>query len=138
MDEVYRNNERGIYHVTFTNTNEEILNDYLECFENLSEAVKGIQMALNRGSFTINTSSDELKLKFQVGQSNLKKWLQNYQYCISDLVNQSTRELFQQFKDYVYIYTNIDNNLYTISENYIKVNELESLKEISQLKIEEE
>lgn len=32
----------------------------------------------------------------------------------------------------------IDNNLYTISENYIKVNELESLKEISQLKIEEE
>ena len=30
---VYRNNERGIYHVTFTNTNEEILNDYLECFE---------------------------------------------------------------------------------------------------------
>jgi ribonucleoside-triphosphate reductase len=30
---VYRNNERGIYHVTFTNTNEEMLNDYLECFE---------------------------------------------------------------------------------------------------------
>ena len=32
----------------------------------------------------------------------------------------------------------IDNNLYTISEDYIKVNQLEDLKEINQLKIKED
>jgi putative DNA primase/helicase len=64
------------------------------------KAVQGIHMALQRGSFTISTSEDSLKLKFQIGQSNLKKWLQSYQYCIADLVNKSTRDLFQEFKTY--------------------------------------
>ena len=31
----------------------------------------------------------------------------------------------------------IENNLYTISEDYIKINQLEDLKEIKQLKIKE-
>ena len=62
------------------------------------KAVEGIHRALQRGSFTINTSEDNLKLKFQIGQSNLKKWLQNYQYRIIDLVGKSIRELFQEYK----------------------------------------
>ena len=37
------------------------------------KAVQGIYHALQRGSFTINTSEENLKLKFQIGQSNLKK-----------------------------------------------------------------
>ena len=32
----------------------------------------------------------------------------------------------------------IDNNLYTVSEDYVKVNRLEDLQEISQLKIKED
>ena len=31
----------------------------------------------------------------------------------------------------------IENNLYTVSEDYIKINQLEDLKEINQLKIKE-
>ena len=30
---VYRNDKRSIYHMTFTNTNEDILDDFLDCFE---------------------------------------------------------------------------------------------------------
>ena len=57
-------------------------------------------MALQRGYFSINTSEDKLKLKFQVGQSNMKKWLQNYQYSIKDLEGKTTTELFQDFKTF--------------------------------------
>ena len=64
------------------------------------KAVQGIHFALQRGSFTINTSEEKLKLKFQIGQSNLKKWLQNYQYSIKDLVNKGTTELFQDYKTF--------------------------------------
>lgn len=64
------------------------------------KAVQGIHLALQRGHFTINESSEELKLKFQLGQSNLKKWLQSYQYDIKYLVGKSTRELFQEYKTY--------------------------------------
>lgn len=64
------------------------------------KAVQGIHMALQRGSFTINTSEESLKLKFQVGQSNLKKWLQAYQYSIKELVNKTTTELFQDYKTF--------------------------------------
>lgn len=64
------------------------------------KAVQGIHGALQRGSFTINTSSEDLKLKFQIGQSNLKKWLQCYQYNIKDLVNKTTTQLFQDYKTF--------------------------------------
>ena len=64
------------------------------------KAVQGIHMALQRGSFTINTSEEKLKLKFQIGQSNLKKWLQNYQYSIAELVNKTTTQLFQDYKTF--------------------------------------
>lgn len=64
------------------------------------KAVQGIHLALQRGSFTINTSEDKLKLKFQIGQSNLKKWLQNYQYSIKDLIHKTTRDLFQEYKTF--------------------------------------
>lgn len=64
------------------------------------KAVQGIHMALQRGSFTINTSDEDLKLKFQIGQSNLKKWLQQYQYSIKDLVHQTTTSLFQDYKTF--------------------------------------
>ena len=52
------------------------------------------------GFKVINTSEEKLKLKFQIGQSNLKKWLQNYQYSIKDLVNKGTTELFQDYKTF--------------------------------------
>lgn len=64
------------------------------------KAVNAIHMALQRGYFSINTSEDKLKLKFQVGQSNMKKWLQNYQYSIKDLEGKTTTELFQDFKTF--------------------------------------
>ena len=64
------------------------------------KAVQGIHLALQRGSFTINTSSDELKLRFQIGQSNLKKWLQLFQYSIKDLVNKRITDLFQDYKTF--------------------------------------
>lgn len=64
------------------------------------KAVNAIHLALQRGSFTINTSEENLKLKFQIGQSNLKKWLQAYQMSISDLVNKTTTELFQSYKTF--------------------------------------
>ena len=69
------------------------------------KAVQGIHMALQRGHFTINESSEQLKLKFQLGQSNLKKWLQAYQYSIKDMVNKTTDELFQDYKTFC-----IENN----------------------------
>lgn len=64
------------------------------------KAVQGIHLALQRGGFTINTSEEKLKLKFQIGQSNLKKWLQSYQYDISDLLHKTTTELFQDYKTF--------------------------------------
>ena len=64
------------------------------------KAVQGIHMALQRGQFTIMESEASLKLKFQIGQSNLKKWLQAYQYSIEDLVNKNTTTLFQDYKTF--------------------------------------
>lgn len=64
------------------------------------KACEGINRALKRGSFTINTSADNLKLKFQINQSNVKKWLQEYQYRIKDLLHKTTRDLFQEFKTF--------------------------------------
>ena len=64
------------------------------------KAVQGIHLALQRGRFTIMESEASLKLKFQVGQSNLKKWLQAYQYEIKDIVNKNTTELFQDYKTF--------------------------------------
>lgn len=64
------------------------------------KAVQGIHLALQRGGFTISTSAEHLKLKFQIGQSNLKKWLQSYQYSIRDLVNKTTTSLFQDYKTF--------------------------------------
>ena len=64
------------------------------------KAVQGIHNALQRGSFTINTSEQSLKNKFQISQSNIKKWLQSYQYNIKDLLNKGTTTLFQDFKTY--------------------------------------
>ena len=64
------------------------------------KAVQGIHGALQRGSFTINTSEQSLKLRFQISQSNIKKWLQNYQYSIKDLLGKGTTELFQDFKTF--------------------------------------
>ena len=64
------------------------------------KAVEAIHLVLQRGGFTINTSEESLKLKFQIGQSNLKKWLQSYQYDISDLVHKTTSSLFQEYKTF--------------------------------------
>lgn len=71
----------------------------------LYKAVQGIHLALQRGSFTISTSEASLKLKFQIGQSNLKKWLQSYQYNIKDLLHKTTTEMFQDYKTFC-----IENN----------------------------
>ena len=62
------------------------------------KAVEAIHLALERGHFLINTSEESLKLRFQVGQSNIKKWLQAYQFSIKDLVNKRLRDLFQEYK----------------------------------------
>ena len=75
------------------------------------KAVQGIHLALQRGHFTINESSEDLKLKFQLGQSNLKKWLQSYQYDIKYLVGKSTKELFQEYKTYC-IETNCNSSTF--------------------------
>lgn len=64
------------------------------------KAVEAIHLALQRGGFTISESEQSLKLKFQIGQSNLKKWLQANQFDISDLVNKTTSELFLQYKTF--------------------------------------
>ena len=64
------------------------------------KAVQGIHRVLQRGSFTINTSEEQLKLKFQVNQSNLKKWLQSYQKRIKDFENKTIRDLFQEYKTF--------------------------------------
>lgn len=77
---------------------EKITDNDMEYF--FYKAVQGIHLALRRGSFTINNSEENLKLKFQIGQSNLKKWLQAYQYTLKDLLHQTMRELFQQYKTF--------------------------------------
>lgn len=64
------------------------------------KAVEAIHLALQRGGFTISESEQSLKLKFQIGQSNLKKWLQANQFDISDLVNKTTSDLFLQYKTF--------------------------------------
>lgn len=64
------------------------------------KAVQGIHTALQRGKFTIDTSEENLKLKFQIGQSNLKKWLQAYQYSIRDLLHKTISEMFQDYKTF--------------------------------------
>lgn len=64
------------------------------------KAVEAIHLALQRGGFTINTSEESLKLKFQLGQSNLKKWLQANQYRIKDFINKTTSDLFQEYKTF--------------------------------------
>lgn len=64
------------------------------------KAVQGIHRVLQRGSFTINTSEEALKLKFQVNQSNIKKWLQLYQKRIQDVKLKSMRDLFQEYKTF--------------------------------------
>lgn len=69
------------------------------------KAVEAIHLALQRGGFTISESEKALKLKFQIGQSNLKKWLQAYQKDISDIVNKTTTDLFQEYKTFC-----IENN----------------------------
>lgn len=64
------------------------------------KAVRAIHMALQRGGFSINESEQSLKLKFQIGQSNLKKWLQSNQFDISDLLHKTTTQLFQEYKTF--------------------------------------
>ena len=77
---------------------EKITDNDMEYF--FYKAVQGIHRALQRGGFTINTSADNLKLKFQIGQSNLKKWLQANQHSIQDIVNKSVVDLFQEYKTF--------------------------------------
>lgn len=76
------------------------------------KAVSAIHLALQRGSFIINESEHSLKVKFQIGQSNLKKWLQNYHYTIADLENKSTTELFQNYKTFC-----LENNCTSSTKN---------------------
>lgn len=88
------------------------------------KAVQGIHMALQRGGFTISTSEDALKLKFQVSQSNLKKWLQSYQYSIKDFLQKSVRDLFQEYKTYC-IETNCNaSNLQTFTDELLTETDL--------------
>lgn len=82
---------------------EKITDNDMEYF--FYKAVEAIHMALQRGGFTINTSEESLKLKFQIGQSNLKKWLQSNQFDISDLVHKRTSALFTEYKNFC-----IENN----------------------------
>lgn len=88
------------------------------------KAVQGIHMALQRGSFTINTSDDELKLKFQIGQSNLKKWLQQYQYSIKDLVHQTTTSLFQDYKTFCLQSNCVASTFQTFTEDLLTETDL--------------
>lgn len=76
------------------------------------KAVEAIHSALKRGGFIINDSEQSLKLKFQIGQSNLKKWLQSYQIAISDLAHKTTTQLFQEYKSFC-----IENNCTPSTKN---------------------
>lgn len=76
------------------------------------KAVEAIHLALQRGGFIINDSEQSLKLKFQIGQSNLKKWLQSYQIAISDLAHKTTTALFQEYKSFC-----IENNCTPSTKN---------------------
>lgn len=64
------------------------------------KAVEAIHRTLQRGRFSITDSETSLKLKFQVNQSNLKKWLQAYQFDIKYFVNKTTSELFRDYKTF--------------------------------------
>lgn len=64
------------------------------------KAVEAIHLVLQRGSFTINTSEEKLKLRFQVNQSNLKKWLQANQFSIKDLTGKRINALFVEYKNF--------------------------------------
>ncbi len=64
------------------------------------KAVEAIHLCLQRGSFTINTSEASLKQKFQLGQSNLKKWLQATQITIKDLLSKTVTSQYLDFKNF--------------------------------------
>lgn len=62
------------------------------------KAVNAIHNVLVRGSFSISTSEEALKRKFQLGQSNVKKWLQMNGIRICDLVHKNVKNLYTDFK----------------------------------------
>ena len=64
------------------------------------KACEGISQAIKDGKFVINTSEADLEQKFSVGQSNVRKWLQDNQMSIGDLHNKSLGELYGEFTQY--------------------------------------
>ena len=47
----------------------------------------------------------DTNMPYAASQSNLKKWLQSYQYNIKDLLHKTTTEMFQDYKTFC-----IENN----------------------------
>ena len=64
------------------------------------KAVEGLQRVMKLGRFSIHESEDELKQKFQLGQSNLKKWLFERQITIEYLHGKRVADMFVEYKNF--------------------------------------
>lgn len=64
------------------------------------KAVEGLQRVMRLGRFSINESEAELKQRFQLGQSNLKKWLYERQIDISYLNGKRVADMFVEYKTF--------------------------------------
>jgi len=62
------------------------------------KAVNAIHNVIIRGAFSITTSEEALKRKFQLGQSNVKKWLQANGISINTLLHKDIKALYTDFK----------------------------------------
>lgn len=66
----------------------------------LFKSVEAIKTAIEEGHFTINTSENELLLKFQRRQSAFSEWIYENDIRLSDIHNKAVTPLYAQFKDW--------------------------------------
>lgn len=64
------------------------------------KAVEGLQRVMRLGRFSIHESESELKRRFQLGQSNLKKWLFERQIDIQYLNGKRVADMFVEYKTF--------------------------------------
>lgn len=64
------------------------------------KAVEGLQRVMKLGRFSIHESEAELKRRFQLGQSNLKKWLFERQININYLHGKRVADMFVEYKSF--------------------------------------
>ena len=64
------------------------------------KAVEALHRVMQLGRFTIQESEENLKRRFQLGQSNLKKWLYERQIDIQYLQGQRVADMFVEYKTF--------------------------------------